>query len=82
MSHLDRLRAVFRSALNLPADTGVDGLEYRAIPQWDSLAHMALIAAMEDEFSIMIDTDEMIDMSSFAKAAGLLEKHGIGVAAV
>jgi hypothetical protein len=82
MSHLDRLRAVFRMALNLPPDAGVDSLEYRAIPQWDSLAHMALIAAMEDEFSIMIDTDEMIDMSSFAKAAGLLEKHGIGAAAV
>ncbi|MEV1168091.1 acyl carrier protein [Nonomuraea sp. NPDC049784] len=82
MSHLGRLRTVFRSALNLPADADVDGLEYRAIPQWDSLAHMALIAAMEDEFTIMIDTDEMIDMSSFAKASELLEKHGIGVAAV
>ncbi|TDE50945.1 acyl carrier protein [Nonomuraea mesophila] len=81
MSHLDRLRAVFRVALNLPDGTDVDGLEYRAIPQWDSLAHMALIAAMEDEFSVMIDTDEMIDMSSFAKAAELLEKHGVGAAA-
>ncbi|MFG2077286.1 acyl carrier protein [Nonomuraea maritima] len=78
MNHLDRLRAVFRMALNLPADADVDGLEYRAVPQWDSLAHMALIAAMEDEFSVMIDTDEMIDMASFATAAELLEKHGIG----
>ncbi|MEV0350348.1 acyl carrier protein [Nonomuraea sp. NPDC050680] len=76
MSQLDRLRGVFRASLSLPADRDVDGLEYRAIPQWDSLAHMALVAAMEDEFGIMIDTDEMIDMSSFAKAAALLEKHG------
>ncbi|MEV4369150.1 MULTISPECIES: acyl carrier protein [unclassified Nonomuraea] len=82
MSHLDRLRAVFRTALNLPADAHVDGLEYRGIPQWDSLAHMALIAAMEDEFAIMIDTDDMIDMSSFAKAGELLEKHGIGAGAL
>ncbi|NRQ34932.1 acyl carrier protein [Nonomuraea sp. NN258] len=82
MSHLERLRVVFRSSLSLAPDADVDGLEYRAIPQWDSLAHMSLIAAMEDEYSIMIDTDEMIDMSSFAKAAGLLEKHGIGAAAV
>lgn len=82
MNHLDRLRAVFRMALNLPADVDVDGLEYRAVPQWDSLAHMALIAAMEDEFSVMIDTDEMIDMASFAKAAELLEKHGIGATAL
>ncbi|MEV0617357.1 acyl carrier protein [Nonomuraea sp. NPDC050404] len=82
MSHLDRLRDVFRLALNLPADADVDGLEYRSIPQWDSLAHMALIAAMEDQFSIMIDTDEMIDMSSFEEATRLLEKHGVGTATV
>ncbi|GGO74306.1 acyl carrier protein [Nonomuraea cavernae] len=80
MSHLDRLRDVFRAALSLPEGTDVDGLEYRAIPQWDSLAHMALVAAMEDEFAVMIDTDEMIDMSSFAHAARLLEKHGVSAA--
>jgi acyl carrier protein len=77
MSHLDRLRAVFRSSLNLPEGTDVDGLEYRSILQWDSLAHMSLVAAMEDEFALVIETDEMIDMSSFAKAAALLEKQGV-----
>lgn len=80
MSSLDRLRAVFRTSLNLPSGTYVDALEYRGVPQWDSLAHMALVAAIEDEFSVMIDTDEMIDMSSFEKAALLLEKHGAGAA--
>lgn len=78
MSTLDRLRAVFRTSLNLDRQAEVDSLEYRSIPQWDSLAHMSLIAAMEDEFDIMIDTDEMIDMSSFVKAAALLEKQGVG----
>ncbi|MFI7441083.1 acyl carrier protein [Nonomuraea indica] len=78
MIHLDRLRDVFRVSLGLPAGADVDDLRYRAIPQWDSLAHMALVAAIEDEFDIMIDTDEMIDMSSFTHAVRLLEKHGAG----
>ncbi|NUW30383.1 acyl carrier protein [Nonomuraea sp. SMC257] len=80
MGHLDRLRGVFRAALSLPDGADVDELEYRAIPQWDSLAHMALVAAIEDEFDIMLETDEIIDMSSFAQAARLLEKHGAGAA--
>ncbi|MET9337279.1 MULTISPECIES: acyl carrier protein [unclassified Nonomuraea] len=77
MRHLDRLRVVFRSALNLPDGTDVDALEYRGVPQWDSLGHMALVAAMEDEFDIVIDTDDMLDMSSFGKAVLLLEKQGV-----
>ncbi|GAA5071264.1 acyl carrier protein [Thermocatellispora tengchongensis] len=77
MAHLDRIRAVFRSSLNLAPDAEVDGLAYRAIPQWDSLAHMTLVAALEDEFDIMIDTDDVLDLSSFDKAVALLEKHGV-----
>ncbi|GAA2891978.1 acyl carrier protein [Streptosporangium fragile] len=79
MDHLERLRAVFRTALRLAPDAAVDGLEYRAIPQWDSLAHMALVAAMEDEFDIMIDTDDVIDMSSFGRAVEILEKQGVTI---
>ncbi|MFI0447648.1 acyl carrier protein [Actinomadura sp. 6N118] len=71
----ERLRRVFRSALNLGEEIEVDVLEYRGIDKWDSLAHMALVAALEDEFDIMIDIDDVIDMSSFGKARELLEKH-------
>lgn len=77
MDPLERLRTVFRTSLRLAADANVDDLEYRAIPQWDSLAHMSLIASIEDEFDIMIDTNDVIDMSSFTKAVQLLEKQGV-----
>jgi acyl carrier protein len=74
---IDRLRKVFRASLELPGDYDVDGLEYRAIEKWDSLAHMSLVAAIEDEFDVMIDTDDVIDMSSFTKAREILGKHRV-----
>jgi len=78
MSNIDRLRSAFRTALDLPDDFDVDPLEYRGIEKWDSLAHMSLIATLEDEFDVMIDTDAVIDMSSFTKAREILEKYGVG----
>lgn len=77
MSNIDRLRSAFRTALELPEDFDVDSLEYRGIEKWDSLAHMALVATLEDEFDVMIDTDAVIDMSSFAMAREILEKCGV-----
>jgi acyl carrier protein len=77
MSQIDRLRGVFRSSLELADDFDVDGLTYRGIESWDSLAHMSLVAAMEDEFGVMIDTEDVIDMSSFDKAREILAKQGI-----
>jgi acyl carrier protein len=77
MSQIDRLRGVFRSSLELGDDYDVDGLTYRGIESWDSLAHMSLVAAIEDEFDVMIDTDDVIDMSSFDKARQILAKQGV-----
>jgi len=39
---------------------------------------MSLVAAIEDEFGVMIDTDDVIDMSSFDKAREILSKQGVG----
>jgi len=77
MTEIDRLRGVFRTALELPADYPVDELRYRGIDKWDSLAHMSLVAAIEDEFGVMIETDDVIDMSSFEKAREILGRQGV-----
>ena len=79
VTELQRLRAAFRSSLDLPADEPVDDLQYQDSAKWDSLAHMALIAAIEDEFDIMVDTDDVIAMSSFWEATRILGKYGVTV---
>ena len=79
MSSLDQLRDAFRTALDLPADAAVDDLQYQDNEKWDSLAHMSLIATIEDEFSVMIDTDDVINLSSFAEAVRILGKYGVNI---
>lgn len=71
----------FEKYLNIFAETfGVDAekakmLEYQAISEWDSVGHMGLIAALEDTFGIMMDTDDIIDFSSFEKGKEILAKN-------
>ncbi|GAA0798956.1 acyl carrier protein [Spirilliplanes yamanashiensis] len=77
MTELRRLREAFRTSLDLPPDAEVDDLRYQDNEKWDSLAHMSLVAAIEDEFSVMIDTDDVIALSSFKEAVRILGEHGI-----
>lgn len=67
-----RLRAVFVDALALDETVDVERLAFRDVPAWDSVGHMALVAAIEDEFGVQLDTDQVIDLSSFAVARDLL----------
>ncbi len=77
MTELRRLRDAFRTSLDLPPDAEVDDLRYQDNEKWDSLAHMSLVAAIEDEFSVMIDTDDVINLSSFKEAVRILGEYGV-----
>jgi acyl carrier protein len=70
-----RLAEVFSKSLGVDISTISDGLTYNSVPEWDSIAHMALVAAIEEAFDIMIDTEDVIDMSSFAKAKEIVKKY-------
>ena len=57
----------------------VKTLQYQAIPAWDSVGHMALMAALEEAFNIELETDDIIDFSSFEKGIEILKKYGINL---
>lgn len=73
------LISVFASALNINSSEVTDELTYNTIPAWDSTGHMVLVAELEDSFDIMLDTDDIIDMSSVLQAKKILRKHGVSV---
>ena len=46
-SHEDQVVAVFARVLGIDAAQVTDELRYNTIPQWDSIAHMSVVAALE-----------------------------------
>ena len=77
MALSDRLRGVFIQGLALSEETDVENLKYRDVEEWDSVGHMALVAAIEDEFGVEFETDQVIDMSSFKVALDMLRGFGV-----
>ena len=67
-----RLQEAFQTALDLPADTDWPALAYAQHEHWDSLGHMALVAEIEEAFDLMMETDDVIAMSSYPVAVELL----------
>ena len=77
MTNYDRYVNVFVNTFDIDSSS-LDTLEYQGIENWDSVGHMGLIAAIEDEFGIMMETDDIIDLSSFKKGMEILStKYGI-----
>ena len=77
MTNLEKYKNAFVEGLGISADKAAEGLEYQAIPEWDSVGHMGLIACLEEAFDIMMDTDDIIDFSSYAKGIEILKKYNV-----
>jgi acyl carrier protein len=75
----DRVRQAFVTAFDLPADADVEAMAIGANPEWDSIGHMALVAELEDLFGITLDTDDIVDMSSYAESVEILRRYGVDV---
>lgn len=77
MALLDTYRKIFRECFQYDGD--VDVLEYQQIEEWDSVAHMQLMAELEEEFNIELDIDDIIDFSSFKVGKNILAKYGVSI---
>jgi acyl carrier protein len=77
MTNESKFIEAFASGLQIDRSLIVDDLKYNSIAQWDSIAHMALVAALEEAFGVMLDTNDIIDMSSVQKAREILAKYDV-----
>ena len=71
------LAEVFRAVLQLEDGANVQGVRQINQPSWDSLAHVSLMAAIESEFNLAIDTADSMDLTSFEAVALYLEERGL-----
>ncbi len=77
MNNQQKLVEAFATGLAVPPSMITDDLTYEGISQWDSVAHMALVTELESVFDVMLDTDEILALSSVAKGREILTKHGV-----
>lgn len=78
MTNLEKYVKAFSEALEVP-ESDAPALKYGESDQWDSVGHMTLIAALEDAFDIMVDMDDIIDLSSFEKGKEILRKYDVEI---
>ncbi len=75
MSNQETYDNAFIEVLELAPEQLGSELLYQSVESWDSVGHMSLMAALEDAFDIMMDTDDIIDFNSYDKGKELLSAH-------
>jgi acyl carrier protein len=75
--HEQKLTEIFRAVFGLEEAVDVRRVRQLGTPTWDSLAHVTLVAALENEFQIAIEAADSLELTSYEAAANYLEERGL-----
>tara|TARA_B000000460_G_C21390420_1_gene337904 strand:+ start:298 stop:534 length:237 start_codon:yes stop_codon:yes gene_type:complete len=77
MSNENKYQDIFIKSLSINSNKFNENMKYNEIPEWDSIGHMTLMSGLEEGFNITMDTDDIVDFSSFKKGKEILKKYKI-----
>ena len=74
MSNLEKYNKVFCEVMQVEEDQLAE-LKFKESEYWDSVGHMTLMATLEDEFDIMLETEDMMSITSYTAGKDILSKN-------
>ncbi len=79
MTNREKYDGLFMECFHINKEMLNASLVYQSVPAWDSVGHMAMIAGLEERFEIMIETEDVIDFSSYLKGIEILAKYSVTI---
>ncbi|QGY42746.1 acyl carrier protein [Maribellus comscasis] len=77
MTNREKYIKAFEEAFPGINNQDLSNLSYQSIPEWDSVGHLGLVVCIEETFSISLDMDHIIELSSFEKGMEILAKYDL-----
>jgi acyl carrier protein len=73
----DRISQIVSSVLDIPLDQLNDDTSPDDVPSWDSMAHINMVMAFEQEFDISLMPEDQEEMLSIKLIRIILKDHGV-----
>jgi len=71
----EKIDKIFKEIVGIDPSVDKEIIVYNEIPGWDSIAHMTLVAGLEQAFDCMLDMDDILDMSNYDKVIEIMKKY-------
>ena len=78
-ANLKKFHAAIAAVLGVPAEEVTDAVSPETVDTWDSLNHINLISALEQEFGVTLPTEGMAGAQSVGALRVLLSRHGVAL---
>lgn len=79
MENLEKYNNAFVQVFGAKAEELNDNYSKETVDEWDSVHQLSLVAQFEDAFDIMLDPEDIMEMTSYAKGKEILKKYEVEI---
>lgn len=79
MTNLEKYNQVFMRVLGVNEAALNEAFTFKAVPQWDSVAHLSLISELEETFDVMFESEDILHYGSYENGKKILGRYGVSI---
>lgn len=77
MAKIERLNKIFCEVFSVDVSALNENFNNCNVEGWDSVRQLSLTTAIEDEYDIMLDAEDILEFTSYENAKKILSKYQI-----
>lgn len=77
MTNVEKLNRIFCEVFAVEESSLSDVFNKDTVEGWDSVRQLSLTTAVEDEFDIMLDAEDILEFTSYENVKAVLAKYDI-----
>lgn len=77
MSNNKKYEQIFMDVFSVDARDLGESFTFQSQESWDSLAHLDLIAELEDTFDVFFDSEDILNYGSYLNGKDILRRYGV-----
>ena len=79
MTNIEKLNKIFCDVFSVEESALNSEFNNCTVEGWDSVHQLSLTSAVEDEFDIMLDAEDILEFTSYENAKTVLAKYDINL---
>lgn len=79
MTNLEKYNNIFCETFGVDASALNDNFSNTTADNWDSVHQLNIVAGFEDEFDVMLDPEDIVACTSYAKGKEILRRYDVEI---
>ena len=79
MANLEKYKSLLAEVFDTDVANVKEDFSKETVDNWDSIHQLSIIAVLEETFDVMLDPEDIVELTSYEKGIEILKKYDVEI---